>query len=328
VKKNTSEDEATPIKIPFDGAPMSHPPGMNAPPGLNMVPPGLVGDAMSARHLELAAEAQRLQEDRQRLVNERLELETARLAHENAMLRVRLQYQVMPTMMSTCSSGPPGVWASAMTPCPQGKPWGHRTSVGSKRDSKSSKNSSRRSVESQSSTVEGSDSDVATGEESEASAAEEASVPESTVMMRNIPNSYTRERLLFLLDSHGFAGFYDLVYLPIDFTSRSGLGYAFINFRTAADARRFREYFHGFDDWGVFSEKACDAHGSATHQGLEANIERYRNSPMMHESVPDEFRPVIFKAGVRVPFPPPTRRLRAPDLRRRNLTSETGASSD
>jgi len=109
---------------------------------------------------------------------------------------------------------------------------------------------------------------------------------------------------------------------------RSGLGYAFINFRTAADARRFREYFHGFDDWGVFSEKACDAHGSATHQGLEANIERYRNSPMMHESVPDEFRPVIFKAGVRVLFPPPTRRLRAPDLRRRNLTSETGASSD
>lgn len=304
---------------------MSHPPGMNVPPGLNMVPPGLSGDSsLSTRHIELAVEAQRLQEDRQRLMNERLELETARLAHENAMLRVRLQYQAMPsTMMQPCA-GPPGVWAPAA--CPPSKTWGQRTSA--KRDSKASKGS-RKSVESQSSTtIEGSDSQGVTDEESEASGGDEGIVPETTVMMRNIPNSYTRERLLFLLDSHGFAGFYDLVYLPIDFTSRSGLGYAFINFKSAADAKRFREYFHGFDDWGVFSEKACDAHGSATHQGIEANIERYRNSPMMHESVPDEFRPVIFKGGVRVPFPPPTRRLRAPDLRRRNLSSDMGASSD
>lgn len=138
-------------------------------------------------------------------------------------------------------------------------------------------------------------------------------------MMRHIPNSYTRDRLLCLLDSQGFCGYYDLVYLPIDFTSRSGLGYSFINFVNAEDAKRFRKHFHGFDDWGVFSEKACDAYGNAAHQGIEANIERYRNSPMMHEAVPDEFRPALFLNGARVPFPPPTRRLRAPDFRRRNF---------
>lgn len=158
----------------------------------------------------------------------------------------------------------------------------------------------------------------------------EEPVPETTVMMRNIPNSYTREKLLVLLDNHGFALKYDLVYLPIDFTSRAGLGYAFLNFTSPQDAKRFREHFHGFDDWGVFSEKACDALGSAAHQGLAANMERYRNSPVMHEAVPDEFRPVIFKDGVRVPFPPPTRRLRAPELRRRTSTgsSEEGVFLD
>lgn len=236
------------------------------------------------------------------------------------MLRARLQFQAMPSPMSSVQ-GPPGVW----TPSFGQNSWGQQPTHAPR----SSKHSSRKSEESQDSTIAGSDSEDATlvtAEESEAGCGE--ILAEMTIMMRNIPNSYTREKLLFLLDSHGFTCHYDLVYLPIDFTSRSGLGYAFINFTTPNDAKRFRDIFHGFDDWGVFSEKACDAHGSATHQGLDANIERYRNSPMMHESVPDEFRPVTFKDGVRVPFPPPTRRLRAPDLRRRNLSSEMGSGSD
>lgn len=46
---------------------------------------------------------------------------------------------------------------------------------------------------------------------------------------------------------------------------------------------------------------------------------RYRDSPIMHGSVPDEFKPVIFEAGTgrRVDFPEPTKKLRAP--RRRPL---------
>jgi len=323
--KFVNEGEATPVKVNVSSprcadGPFSIPPGMNAPPGLNMTPPGLGKDDVSLqRQIELAKEAHRLQEDRQRLMNERLELETTRLAHENALLRARLQFQAIPSPVSS-SQGPPGVW----TPSFNQNSWGQQPAQPQR-----SKLSSRKSEESQDSTIAGSDSEdaiPAVADESEASCGE--ALAETTIMMRNIPNSYTREKLLLLLDGHGFACHYDLVYLPIDFTSRSGLGYAFINFTTPQDAKRFRDIFHGFDDWGVFSEKACDAHGSATHQGLDANIERYRNSPMMHESVPDEFRPVTFKDGVRVPFPPPTRRLRAPDLRRRNLSSEMGSGSD
>merc|ERR1712113_4721 len=45
-------------------------------------------------------------------------------------------------------------------------------------------------------------------------------------------------------------------------------------------------------------------------QGLEGQIERYRNSAMMHASVADEARPIMLQNGVRVPFPAPTQPLK------------------
>ena len=52
--------------------------------------------------------------------------------------------------------------------------------------------------------------------------------------------------------------------------------------------------------------------GWSGDQGYEAHVERYRNSAVMHKSVPDEFRPVVFQAGRRQRFPPPTRFLKPP----------------
>jgi len=52
----------------------------------------------------------------------------------------------------------------------------------------------------------------------------------TTVMLRNLPNDYTREDVLDLLDSGGFRACYDFFYMPVDFQSGSGMGYAFINF--------------------------------------------------------------------------------------------------
>lgn len=138
----------------------------------------------------------------------------------------------------------------------------------------------------------------------------------TTVMMRNIPNSYTREMVLKLLEDEGFRGAYNMVYLPVDFQSRVGLGYAFINMVTTEDALRFQWHFSGFSNWTLASDKVCQITWGDTLQGLHANIERYRNSPVMHASVPDEFRPVLFEDGVRVPFPPPTRSIREPRMRR------------
>ena len=38
---------------------------------------------------------------------------------------------------------------------------------------------------------------------------------------------------------------------------------------------------------------------TAQNSSCEAHVERYKNSPVMHKSVPDEYKPAIFKDGVR-----------------------------
>jgi len=144
-------------------------------------------------------------------------------------------------------------------------------------------------------------------------------VPEkkpTTLMMRNIPNNYTRDMLVDLLNCEGFWGAYDLVYLPMDFQTEVGLGYAFINLRSFEVAVQLQEHFQGFTSWVVQSEKVCQISWSDTHQGLRAHVGRYINSPVMHESVPDRFKPALYDQGVRVPFPSSTKIIRPPRLRK------------
>merc|ERR1711988_1575884 len=46
--------------------------------------------------------------------------------------------------------------------------------------------------------------------------------------------------------------------------------------------------------------------------GLEGHVANFQDSSLMHEGVPDQFKPVLFKNGQRVPFPAPTRPTRMP----------------
>jgi len=134
----------------------------------------------------------------------------------------------------------------------------------------------------------------------------------TTVMMRNIPNTLTREMLLQLINTEGFVDCYDFVYLPMDFKKMLGLGYSFINFLDSNDADRFKTHFSGFSRWGQASDKVCETMWSNALQGRDANIERYRNSPVMHPLIPDDCKPLLFKDGERVAFPEPTKQIRAP----------------
>lgn len=134
----------------------------------------------------------------------------------------------------------------------------------------------------------------------------------TTLMLRNIPNDYTRDMFLDLLDSQGFRCCYDFVYLPIDVTRRAGLGYAFVNCVTPLAAQQMRKQFQGYQDWSIPSQKVCEACWGEPLQGLRAHTERFRNSPLMHKTVPDECRPICLENGVRVTFPSPTKRIRAP----------------
>jgi hypothetical protein len=134
-------------------------------------------------------------------------------------------------------------------------------------------------------------------------------------MLRNLPNELTRARLIQVLEEQGFRGSYNFLYVPIDFNTRAALGYAFISFESPSMVPRFWRTLDGFSEWNVSSRRACHVSWCEPDQGVEAHIERYRNSSVMHASVPDEFRPVLLRNGQRVPFPPPTRTVKAPRSR-------------
>eukprot|EP00445_Apocalathium_hangoei_P093635 CAMPEP_0204247072 /NCGR_PEP_ID=MMETSP0361-20130328/98464_1 /ASSEMBLY_ACC=CAM_ASM_000343 /TAXON_ID=268821 /ORGANISM="Scrippsiella Hangoei, Strain SHTV-5" /LENGTH=372 /DNA_ID=CAMNT_0051220303 /DNA_START=55 /DNA_END=1170 /DNA_ORIENTATION=+ len=94
----------------------------------------------------------------------------------------------------------------------------------------------------------------------------------TTVMMRNVPSNYTRDRLRELLDAEGFFGRYDFMYFPTDFRTASPLGFAFGNLASPADAACFRAHFGGFRQWVVRTSKVCNVSwASADQQGVEAN---------------------------------------------------------
>lgn len=137
----------------------------------------------------------------------------------------------------------------------------------------------------------------------------------TTVMLRNIPNRYTQSMLLELLDNNGFLGKYDFVYLPMDFRNAVNLGYAFVNLLDHTYALDLMRTFHGYAAWLYESTKVCEVSWAHPHQGLSQHVERYRNSPVMHPSMPDEYKPMVFQDGQRLPFPLPTKTIRAPKLR-------------
>lgn len=138
-----------------------------------------------------------------------------------------------------------------------------------------------------------------------------------TVMLRNLPNDYSRDDVVDLLTGQGFFSRFDFVYLPIDFKNSVGLGYAFINMVSHQDALQVFERLSGFKEWKVASQKVCEvAWGNPEQQGLEFHVTRYRNSPVMHPSVPEEFKPLLFSNGQKIPFPEPTKAPRRPRMKK------------
>jgi len=283
---------------------------------------GQVPEAPSAalqRQLALERENEVLALEHARLANERMLLQNTQLMQENMILR--MQNQQMTQGLGTPSPFPPNWWSDirpppAVPPVPSKdvrtveRPEKFKSKIGSALPKGAGKKTSADDTasHSSSSTRFGNESVLT---DSTSTGAEEAAGL-TTAMMRNIPNNYTRTMLLELIDSEGFSGQYDLVYLPMDFKNNVGLGYSFVNLVDTETAKRFQRHFSGFRDWKAQSDKVCEVTWSGAIQGIDAHIERYRNSAVMHESVLDECKPVLFKDGKRVPFPQPTKRIRAP----------------
>jgi RNA recognition motif-containing protein len=132
----------------------------------------------------------------------------------------------------------------------------------------------------------------------------------TTLMLRNVPNDYNRDMFLDMLDDECLAGEYDFVYFPMDFHTGSGLGYAFVNFTSHEEALRAWQLLDNFSDWQVPSTKTCEVRWSTPVQGYKANVQRYRNSPMMHHQVPDVYKPVVFSNGLRAEYPAPKKPIK------------------
>lgn len=115
----------------------------------------------------------------------------------------------------------------------------------------------------------------------------------TTLMLRNIPNMYTRSMLVEELDSLGFQSEYDFLYLPMDKSTQWNVGYSFVNFKSPSAAKRcadevtghiFRCYDHGS---GKVAQVAV-----AHIQGLEKNLAYYSKTAVQCDRV-QTYRPLV-----------------------------------
>lgn len=141
----------------------------------------------------------------------------------------------------------------------------------------------------------------------------------TTLLFRNIPFDYTRDMVIDVLNDAGFHARYNFVYLPIDFNRFEGFGYAVANFLTHEDAECARTHFNNADNSKEEKLQAWEATWNEPAQGLRANIERYRNSSVMHDIVPEDIKPCLLRNGVRVQFPRPAKPVKPPRIRKHRL---------
>lgn len=98
----------------------------------------------------------------------------------------------------------------------------------------------------------------------------------TTLELRGLPRGCTAEIVISQLNAWGFAGKFDLVYVPT-----RGAGFAVVNSARHADGCALAGKLHGFSDWtctsrnSKFKKKPCRVEWSFTCQGLDALVLEY-----------------------------------------------------
>lgn len=124
---------------------------------------------------------------------------------------------------------------------------------------------------------------------------EDRDKPITTLMIRNIPNRYTRKMLMCELDSLGFTGQYDFIYVPMDKNTHWNVGYAFVNFVEPESAARCMGILtdYRFRRFRRSSSKVTQV--SAAHiQGLEKNMEHYSHTAVQSSRI-QSHRPLLVR---------------------------------
>merc|ERR1711963_743141 len=106
-----------------------------------------------------------------------------------------------------------------------------------------------------------------------------------------------------LLDAQGLEKMYDFIYTPVKFSHMATIGYAFVNFVSNKAAADCLLRLDGFSNWATPCENSLSVLWSEKDQGLAVIIDRHRNSPVMHDSVREEFKPALYVDGVKTAFP-------------------------
>eukprot|EP00397_Hematodinium_sp_SG-2012_P011064 GEMP01011192.1.p1 GENE.GEMP01011192.1~~GEMP01011192.1.p1 ORF type:complete len:510 (+),score=65.12 GEMP01011192.1:132-1661(+) len=122
---------------------------------------------------------------------------------------------------------------------------------------------------------------------------ERANVPMTTIMIRNIPNRYKQNELVQEININELEGTYDFVYLPMDKSTTSNVGYAFVNFIEEQYAVRAMQIFtsYRFSKYQNISRKIASV--SVAHiQGFDANLKHYQASAVNDGKVTDN-RPLV-----------------------------------
>lgn len=135
----------------------------------------------------------------------------------------------------------------------------------------------------------------------------ESSYPRTTVMISGLALNCSRAGLWELLAAVDVHRHCDFLYVPVQFKRpQAGNGFGFANFSSEDSAKEAKQRLELQGFAVEFSEQ----------QGLDSHIERFRNSPVMHSSVPDVARPALYRNGLRLPFPPATQSIKAPRSKR------------
>lgn len=109
----------------------------------------------------------------------------------------------------------------------------------------------------------------------------------TTVMIRQVPRCYTQRMLLDEVNSRGFEGLADFIYLPFDVKKNVNVGYGFLSFVDSKSAQAFRDTFDGMflDNLEALMAKVGGKNKGkppqplrvhpATVQGYEANLRHF-----------------------------------------------------
>jgi len=124
-----------------------------------------------------------------------------------------------------------------------------------------------------------------------------------TLLWKNVPAMYTRDKLIEHLIGFDFKLGYDInfFYAPFDLERKGLKGFAFVSFTSHELAVRCMSGMRGFADWDIrcSDHKVSEFQWNSKAQGLAQNLETVRRIPVLkHKAFPPEHLPLLFQDGV------------------------------